>query len=67
MAKAKIEDKPVLVSISYAVYHWCHVMERESFENEETARLMNQNFVNIKIHREERPDIDHIIWMWWRP
>ncbi len=60
LEKAKKEDKPVLVSIGYAACHWCHVMERESFENEETARLMNNNFINIKIDREERPDIDHI-------
>lgn len=60
LEKAKKEDKPILVSIGYAACHWCHVMERESFENEETARLMNDNFVNIKIDREERPDIDHI-------
>lgn len=60
LVKAKKEDKPVLVSIGYAACHWCHVMERESFENEETAKLMNENFVNIKIDREERPDIDHI-------
>ena len=58
--KARTEDKPILVSIGYAACHWCHVMERESFENEETARLMNEHFVNIKIDREERPDIDHI-------
>ena len=57
---AKQEDKPVLVSIGYSACHWCHVMERESFENEETARIMNENFINIKIDREERPDIDHI-------
>lgn len=60
LEKAKKEDKPVLVSIGYAACHWCHVMERESFENEETARYMNENFVNIKVDREERPDIDHI-------
>src|ERR671912_530744 len=54
------EDKPVLVSIGYAACHWCHVMERESFENHETAALMNDRFVNIKIDREERPDLDHI-------
>lgn len=58
--KARSEDKPILVSIGYAACHWCHVMERESFEDEETAGLMNQHFVNIKIDREERPDIDHI-------
>jgi len=60
LEKARSEDKPVLVSIGYAACHWCHVMERESFENEETAELMNRFFVNIKIDREERPDIDHI-------
>ncbi len=53
-------DKPILVSIGYAACHWCHVMERESFENEATAGIMNEHFVNIKIDREERPDIDHI-------
>src|SRR4051812_1688543 len=58
--KAKQEDKPILVSIGYAACHWCHVMERESFENEETAAFMNAHFVNIKVDREERPDIDHI-------
>ncbi len=57
---AKREDKPILVSIGYSACHWCHVMERESFENEETATIMNENFINIKIDREERPDIDHI-------
>jgi uncharacterized protein YyaL (SSP411 family)/aryl-alcohol dehydrogenase-like predicted oxidoreductase len=60
LAKAKEEDKPILLSIGYAACHWCHVMERESFENEDTARLMNEHFVNIKIDREERPDIDEI-------
>jgi hypothetical protein len=60
LQKAKREDKPILVSIGYAACHWCHVMERESFENEDTARVMNELFVNIKIDREERPDIDHI-------
>lgn len=58
--KAKQEDKPILVSIGYSACHWCHVMERESFEDEETAALMNSNFINIKIDREERPDLDHI-------
>jgi len=58
--RAKAEDKPILVSIGYAACHWCHVMERESFENEEVARLMNESFINIKIDREERPDLDHI-------
>src|SRR5689334_19556331 len=58
--KARAEDKPVLVSIGYAACHWCHVMERESFENEEVAAIMNRHFVNIKVDREERPDVDHI-------
>ncbi len=60
LQKAKDEDKPILVSIGYAACHWCHVMERESFENEATAALMNRYFINIKIDREERPDLDHI-------
>ncbi len=60
LQKAKAEDKPILVSIGYAACHWCHVMERESFENEATAALMNAHFINIKIDREERPDLDHV-------
>jgi uncharacterized protein YyaL (SSP411 family) len=60
LEKARQEDKPVLVSIGYAACHWCHVMERESFEDETTAALMNAHFINIKIDREERPDLDHI-------
>ena len=60
LAKAKAEDKPVLLSIGYSACHWCHVMERESFENEEIAKLMNENFINIKVDREERPDLDQI-------
>ena len=58
--KAREEDKPIFLSIGYATCHWCHVMERESFENEEIARLLNEAFVCIKVDREERPDIDHI-------
>lgn len=58
--RAKTENKPVLVSIGYAACHWCHVMERESFENPEVASIMNDNFINIKVDREERPDVDHI-------
>ena len=58
--RAEAEDKPILVSIGYAACHWCHVMERESFENEATAAIMNEHFINIKIDREERPDLDHI-------
>ena len=57
---AKDLDKPILVSIGYAACHWCHVMERESFEDLATAKIMNDHFVNIKIDREERPDLDHI-------
>jgi len=60
LKKAKEEDKPILVSIGYAACHWCHVMENESFEDESTAEIMNENFINIKIDREERPDLDHI-------
>ena len=58
--RARAEDKPVLVSIGYSTCHWCHVMERESFEDEETARLMNERFVCIKVDREERPDVDQV-------
>lgn len=58
--RARREDKPILLSIGYSACHWCHVMERESFENEEIARLMNENFVCIKVDREERPDLDAI-------
>ena len=58
--KAVHEDKPILVSIGYSSCHWCHVMEHESFENEDIAQIMNEYFVCIKVDREERPDIDHI-------
>src|SRR5215216_3130907 len=58
--KARREDKPVLLSIGYSACHWCHVMAHESFENEEIAQLMNEHFVNIKVDREERPDLDQI-------
>jgi uncharacterized protein len=60
LAEAKQRDRPILLSIGYAACHWCHVMAHESFENTETADLMNKLFVNIKVDREERPDIDHI-------
>jgi uncharacterized protein YyaL (SSP411 family) len=60
LEQAKREDKPILLSIGYSACHWCHVMERESFEDEETARLMNELFVPIKVDREERPDLDSI-------
>ncbi|EPY2279003.1 thioredoxin domain-containing protein [Clostridium sporogenes] len=58
--KAKAEDKPVFLSIGYSTCHWCHVMERESFEDEEVAEVLNNNFISIKVDREERPDIDNI-------
>ncbi|MEY3956761.1 MAG: hypothetical protein RLZ73_1216, partial [Bacteroidota bacterium] len=60
LKRAKKEDKPILVSIGYAACHWCHVMEHESFENEEVASIMNAYFVNIKVDREERPDVDMV-------
>src|SRR5512140_3723286 len=59
-AEAKRADKPVFVSIGYAACHWCHVMAHESFEDEATAELMNELFVNVKVDREERPDLDSI-------
>ncbi len=59
-ARARAEDKPIFLSIGYATCHWCHVMERESFEDEEVARFLNAHFVSIKVDREERPDVDQI-------
>ena len=58
--KAAAEDKPIFLSIGYSACHWCHVMEHESFENEEVARFLNEHFVSIKVDREERPDLDDI-------
>ena len=58
--KARAENKPIFLSVGYSTCHWCHVMERESFENDETAALMNEHFVNIKVDREERPDVDKL-------
>jgi uncharacterized protein YyaL (SSP411 family) len=58
--RARKENKPVIVSIGYAACHWCHVMERESFENDDVAAFMNQHFINIKVDREEHPDVDHL-------
>ena len=55
-------DRPLLVSIGYSACHWCHVMEHESFEDEATAALMNELFVNVKVDREERPDVDASTW-----
>ena len=60
LERAKEEEKPILLSIGYAACHWCHVMERESFEDPDIAEVMNQNFVNIKVDREERPELDSI-------
>lgn len=60
LATAKAEDKPIFLSIGYSACHWCHVMEHESFENEHIAQIMNELFVNIKVDREERPDLDAI-------
>ena len=60
LARAKEEDKPIIVSIGYSSCHWCHVMERECFENEDIAVIMNKHFINIKVDREERPDVDNI-------
>ncbi|KAG8231034.1 hypothetical protein J437_LFUL010812 [Ladona fulva] len=56
--KARKEDKLIFLSVGYSTCHWCHVMERESFENHEIAKVMNKHFVNIKVDREERPDVD---------
>jgi uncharacterized protein YyaL (SSP411 family) len=60
LERARVEGKPIFLSIGYSACHWCHVMAHESFEDEETAKIMNENFVNIKVDREERPDIDDI-------
>src|SRR5438874_11396890 len=60
LRRARELDRPIFLSIGYSACHWCHVMEHESFENEEVARLLNDNFVGIKVDREERPDLDQI-------
>ncbi len=60
LQKAKAEDKPIFLSIGYSTCHWCHVMEHESFEKEDIAKILNENFVSIKVDREERPDLDEI-------
>ncbi len=60
LSRARGEDKPILLSVGYSACHWCHVMERECFEDESIARLMNEHFICIKVDREERPDIDHV-------
>ena len=63
LAEARKRDVPLLVSIGYSACHWCHVMEHESFEDEQIARLLNDNFISIKVDREERPDLDQIYMM----
>src|SRR5512142_1921147 len=60
LERARREDKPILLSIGYSACHWCHVMAHESFEDPDTAALMNRHFVNIKVDREERPDLDQV-------
>src|ERR1044072_118214 len=60
LGRAREEDRPILLSVGYSACHWCHVMERESFEDPETASYMNAHFVNVKVDREERPDVDAI-------
>src|SRR2546421_7608869 len=60
LARARAEDRPIFLSVGYSACHWCHVMEHESFENPEIAALMNEHFINIKVDREERPDLDQI-------
>src|SRR5690554_6981710 len=61
LAQARAENKLIIVSIGYSTCHWCHVMERESFEMQDVADLMNAHFISIKVDREERPDIDQIV------
>lgn len=69
LAKSKAENKPIFLSIGYAACHWCHVMAHESFEDEATAAFMNEHYINIKVDREERPDLDAIYmvscWLWY--
>jgi uncharacterized protein YyaL (SSP411 family) len=62
-AKARQENKPILLSIGYSTCYWCHVMERQIFENPEIAKLMNKSIVSIKIDREQRPDVDEVYMM----
>ncbi|MDX1428371.1 MAG: DUF255 domain-containing protein, partial [Salegentibacter mishustinae] len=60
LKKARKEDKLLLISVGYSACHWCHVMEHESFEDEAVAEIMNEHFINIKVDREERPDVDQV-------
>ena len=62
LKKAVVENKLILISVGYSSCHWCHVMEKESFEDEATAAIMNEHFICIKVDREERPDVDAIQW-----
>src|SRR5436309_5601199 len=62
--KAKIENKPIFLSVGYSTCHWCHVMERESFEDPEIARILNDSFVPVKVDREERPDVDRVYMLY---
>src|SRR5262249_43340450 len=62
-AKARQENKPIFLSVGYSTCHWCHVMERESFENDAVASVLNEHFVSIKVDREERPDVDRVYMM----
>lgn len=59
-AAARKENKLIFLSVGYSTCHWCHVMERESFENTDIAKIMNTNFINVKVDREERPDVDKV-------
>ena len=59
-SKSKAENKPIFLSVGYSTCHWCHVMERESFESEKIAQYLNENFISIKVDREERPDVDRV-------
>jgi uncharacterized protein YyaL (SSP411 family) len=58
--RARVEDKPIFLSIGYSACHWCHVMERESFDDPDTAAVLNARFISIKVDREERPDLDQV-------
>ena len=67
LEKAKSEKKPIFLSVGYASCHWCHVMAHESFEDDETAKIMNEKFINIKVDREERPDLDYVCLLYTSP
>ena len=67
LRRARDEEKPIFLSIGYSACHWCHVMAHELFEDEQTAKMMNELFVNIKVDREERPDLTAFTWARCRP